>query len=247
MRLRLEIAYHGADHEGWQSQPSGNTIQDHLEKAFAAITGIPARIHGAGRTDAGVHAEAQCAHIDLEDPRLPPGRLAAAVNAHLPPSIRILAAAAASPTFHARYSAVSKTYRYTIWNAPSPHPLLADRAWHVPKPLDPERLRQAASILTGHHDFSAFSLRNGSAGEQTVRTLASIDILDDTPRLDLVFRAPGFLHKMVRILTAAAVRHALGKVDAATLRALLRDGGPAFQHVAPAQGLTLLAVDYPAP
>lgn len=247
MRLRLEIAYHGAPHDGWQSQPSRNGVQDHIEAALGAVLGTTPRIHGAGRTDAGVHAIAQTAHLDLDRPDLPPDRLLLAVNAHLPESIRLTSATPTGGDFHARYSAVSKTYRYTVWNAPAMHPLLADRAWHVPKPLDHGRLREAASLLAGTHDFSAFSLRNGSPAEQTTRLLGSIDIEPDPPRIDLVFRAPGFLHKMVRILTAAVVRHALGKTDTASLLALLRDGGPPFNHVAPARGLVLVEVEYPAP
>lgn len=246
MRLRLEIAYHGADHPGWQSQPGATSVQDAVERAFLAILPGGAQIHGSGRTDSGVHALAQCAHADVPDDRLAPWEWLRALNAHLPPSIRIMSATQAPKDFHARFSAISKVYTYRIWNAPALHPMERDRAWHVPGPLDPEALHAAASLFTGTHDFAAFSAKREPPPHSTVRTIHSIDITSSAPALSLTFTGTGFLYKMVRILTAAAIRHAQGKTSLDTLRSLLEQRSPRFTHTAPPHGLCLVRVNYPA-
>jgi len=135
-RLRIIIAYDGAPFAGWQSQSHGNTIQDHLERAFERITGRRLRIHGAGRTDAGVHALAQCAHVDLAKKFSPVERWTEALDALLPPAIRVLRCQYVSNNFHARLSAKGKIYRYRIWCAPVLPPFEYRRAWHIPRPLD---------------------------------------------------------------------------------------------------------------
>lgn len=246
MRLRLEIAYHGADHTGWQSQAGGGSVQDAIERAFFALIPEGAKVHGSGRTDAGVHALAQSAHVDVPDGRLTPHEWLRALNAHLPPSIRIMAAAEAPPDFHARFSAVSKVYSYRLWNTAAFHPMERDRAWHIPTHLDMEALGAAASLFCGTHDFNAFSAKREPAPHTTLRTVHSVDVTTHGPAITLTFCGEGFLYKMVRILTAAAVRHALGKTSLDTLRALLERGTPRFTHTAPAHGLSLVRVDYPA-
>jgi len=128
-RLKLIVAYDGSQFAGWQSQSHGNTIQDHLERAFGRITGTPARVHGAGRTDAGVRALAQCAHVDLSGKPLPPARWVEALNALLPPAIRVLRCGYVSNNFHARLSAKGKIYRYRIWSGPVLPPFEYRRAW----------------------------------------------------------------------------------------------------------------------
>src|SRR4051794_21014262 len=115
-RLKLIVAYDGAPFAGWQSQPSGNTIQDHLERAFTAVTGEPRRVHGAGRTDAGVHALARCAHVELADRSRVAGQWPHALNASLPATIRVLSCRYVPASFHARFSANGKVYRYRVWN-----------------------------------------------------------------------------------------------------------------------------------
>src|SRR5207302_2126826 len=117
-RLKLIISYDGSPCYGWQSQSHRNTVQDHVERAFERVLGKPARIHGAGRTDSGVHALAQCAHVDLPSRRLSAGTWTTALNATLPPTLRVLRSRFISPRFHARFSATGKTYRYRIWSAP---------------------------------------------------------------------------------------------------------------------------------
>lgn len=244
MRLQLQIAYHGGALNGWQSQACGNTVQDHLEKAFAAL--CPARIivQGAGRTDAGVHAEAQSAHADVPDGRMEPVEWLHALNAHLPEAIRVMKIREVSSDFHARFSAKAKIYRYTVWNSPAFHPLLKDRAWHVPGDLDFEKLQRACGIFVGTHDFAAFSLRRTNRVEDTVRTIHSIECDRVGEKIELLFSGEGFLYKMVRILSAAIIRHACGKVELKDLVDRLRGESKSFMHSAPAAGLCLVRVVY---
>jgi len=245
VRLLLEIAYHGADFNGWQSQAGGNTIQDLVENAFAALQQSPAAVHGSGRTDAGVHARGQRAHVDVEDARFAPHEWPPALNAHLPRSIRVMSAREVAPDFHARFSALGKIYAYTVWNAPALDPMLADRAWHVPWKLDAARLEAACSLFTGTHDFAAFSARRGKEPATTTRTLHRIELESHGPEILLRFEGTGFLYKMVRILAAAIVRHAAGRCDLDELAKRLCERSPAFCHTAPACGLCLEKVLYP--
>ena len=244
MRLQLEIAYHGTGINGWQSQACGNTVQDYLEKAFLALCQEHITVHGAGRTDAGVHAEAQCAHADVPKERLSLREWLLALNAHLPDAIRVMKIQEASIDFHARFSAKGKIYRYTIWNGSALHPLMKDRAWHVLGSLDFEKLHRACELFTGTHDFAAFSLRRSNTPEQTVRTIHAIENQVSTGKIDLTFEGEGFLYKMVRILSAAIIRHASGRVEIEELAAQLGSASPAFMHTAPAVGLCLVRVVY---
>src|SRR6266511_6458519 len=167
-RLKLIVTYDGAPFAGWQSQSHGNTIQDHLERAFGRITGTPARVHGAGRTDAGVHALAQCAHVDFNK-ALAPARWTEALNALLPPAIRGLRCQYVSSNFHARFSAKGKIYRYRIWSAPVLPPLEYGRAWNVIPPLDWEVMKSAAARFVGTHDFAGFAANRGKRETDTIR------------------------------------------------------------------------------
>ena len=244
MRLQLQIAYHGGALNGWQSQTCGNTVQDYLEKAFLALCRERIPVHAAGRTDAGVHAEAQCAHADVPNDRLSLREWLPALNAHLPDSIRVMKITEAPGDFHARFSAKGKIYRYTVWNGPALHPLMKDRAWYVPGALEFEKLQRACELFTGTHDFAAFSLRRSNGPEQTVRTIHSIEHQIAEQKIELIFEGEGFLYKMVRILSAAIIRHASGKVEIDELAVQLRSTTPAFMHTAPAAGLCLVRVIY---
>jgi tRNA pseudouridine38-40 synthase len=245
VRLLLKIAYHGADLNGWQSQAGGNTVQDLLENAFATLGQTSAAVHGSGRTDAGVHARGQRAHIDVEDGRFTPREWLHALNAHLPRTIRVMSIREVAADFHARFSAIGKLYTYTVWNAPALDPMLADRAWHVPWTLDAGRLEAASALFTGTHDFAAFAARRGKEPETTIRTIHHIACETRGPEIQLRFEGTGFLYKMVRILAAAIVRHAAGRCDLDDLAKRLRERSPAFCHTAPAAGLCLEKVLYP--
>lgn len=247
MRLRLVVGYDGTHLGGWQSQPGGNTVQDHLELAFRGVCGRSVPVHGAGRTDAGVHAVGQCAHADVPDSHLTPAAWLPALNAHLPPEIRVMSARRAPAGFHARFSASGKLYRYTLWNGPVLPPLWNHRAWHVHQELDPPRLKEVLAIFVGTHDFAAFCARRSHQPEDTRREIHSIRIRRKGPQIEIDFLGNGFLYKMVRMLAAAAVRCATGRADPKDLASRLHAGGPRWNHVAPAGGLCLQRVFYGSP
>jgi len=246
MRLKLTVAYDGSEFAGWQCQPGGGTVQDALQTAVKKLTGLQVAVHGAGRTDAGVHAIAQCAHVDVGDSRLPLSQWPAALNAHLPRAVRVMAVRRVPETFHARYSAKGKIYRYTIWNAPVMPPLENKRAWHVPHAIDLDVLAEVCHLFEGRHNFSAFSAKRAGGPDNTVRTIASIRLRKTGPRIEITFRGEGFLYKMIRMLTAAAVRCSTGRMSPADIPPRLADGSPKLHHVAPADGLILVRVLYSA-
>ena len=244
-RLKLIIAYDGAPFAGWQSQSHRNTIQDHLERAFERVLGKPVRVHGAGRTDAGVHALAQCAHVDLPDRRLSAARWTEALNALLPSSIRVLRSAYVSSNVHARLSAKGKIYRYRIWTAPVLSPFEYHRVWHVASPIDLKILKQAARHFVGTHDFAAFAANCGKKEPNTVRTIYSIRVRQKGAGITIDFDGNGFLYKMIRLIVGSLVKCALGKMRIEDVAARLRSGqiGPA-RFAAPAEGLFLVRVRY---
>lgn len=246
-RLKLIIAYDGAPFAGWQSQTHGNTIQDHLERAIGSIGGHAVRVHAAGRTDAGVHALGQCAHVDLGDRRPPAEKWIGALNAQLPAAIRIMRCRYVSGAFHARYSAKGKVYRYTIWNDAVLPPFERGRAWHVATPLDVDAIRAAAREFEGRHDFAGFAANRGKPAADTVRTISRVQIRRSGSRLTIQFDGDGFLYKMVRLMTGALVQVGRGGATREEIRQRLADNSAAIQAArlaAPAEGLILLRVRY---
>jgi tRNA pseudouridine38-40 synthase len=244
-RLKLIIAYDGAEFAGWQSQSHRNTIQDHLEDAFERVLGKPARVHGAGRTDAGVHALAQCAHVDLPNDRLSVARWTEALNALLPPTIRVLRCSYVSNDFHARLSAKGKIYRYRIWLAPFLPPLEYRRAWHIPRPIDLTILKRAAKHFIGTHNFGGFAANRGKPEKSTIRTIHSVHVRQKGPCVTIEFDGDGFLYKMVRLIVGSLLKCALGKMRIEDVAARLDSGqvGSA-RFAAPAEGLYLVRVRY---
>jgi tRNA pseudouridine38-40 synthase len=244
-RLKLIIAYDGAPFAGWQSQSHRNTIQDHVERALERVLGKPARVHGAGRTDAGVHALAQCAHVDLPKDHLSAARWTGALNALLPPTIRILRCQYVSNDFHARLSAKGKIYRYRIWLAPVLPPFEYCRAWHIPRPIDLKILKRAAKQFVDTHDFAGFAANRGKKEKSTVRTIYSVRVRQKRPCVTIEFDGDGFLYKMVRLMVGSLVKCALGKMRVEDVSARLHSGelGPA-RFAAPAEGLFLVHVRY---
>jgi tRNA pseudouridine38-40 synthase len=244
-RLKLIVAYDGAAFAGWQSQTHRNTVQDHLEQAFRKVSGEPVRVHGAGRTDAGVHALAQCVHVDLADRRLTAAKWTTALNALLPPTIRILRCQYVSQKFHARFSANGKVYRYRIWAAPILPPLELNRAWHISAPLDRALLKAAAEKFVGTHDFAGFAANRGKPETNTMRTIRSIRVDGRGPLMTLEIDGDGFLYKMVRLIVGAIVDVAIGRSAIAEIVRRLnsrRINGPRL--CAPAEGLLLVRVWY---
>lgn len=244
-RLKLIIAYDGTPFAGWQSQSHRNTIQDHVERAFERVLGKAVRVHGAGRTDSGVHALAQCAHVDLPNDRLSTPRWIQALNASLPPAIRVLRCRYVSNDFHARISAKGKIYRYRIWLAPVLPPFEYRRAWHITGPIDPNVLEKAAKHFIGTHDFAAFAANRGKPEENTIRTIHSVRVRQKGPCVTIEFDGNGFLYKMVRLIVGALVKYALGRMPIGDLTTRLHSGqaGQA-RFAAPAEGLCLVRVRY---
>jgi len=252
MRLKLTIAYDGRPYNGWQSQPCSNTVQDHLHAALHQIAKHPLPIQGSGRTDTGVHALGQIAHFDAPaQSAMQPSNWIAAFNSHLPITIRIMACEEVVPDFHARFSALGKIYHYDICTEPVMPPHKAGLAWHVPRLGDAGCLTEALSRLLGRHDFHAFAAYRGNetAEMDYHRTLHAADLETLIDGCRITYFGDGFLYKMVRLLTGAAVRVAQGKLDLDTFSALL-DQVPGLPHgkspyCAPAAGLYLQQVLYP--
>jgi len=243
-RLKLIVVYDGAPFAGWQSQSHRNTVQDHLERAFERVIGEPVRVHGAGRTDAGVHAFAQCAHVDVLK-FLPPDRWLNALNALLPSAIRVLRCRYVSKHFQARLSAKGKIYRYRIWRAPILPPFEYRRAWHVAQPLDLKILKSAAKQLVGTHDFASFAANRGKPEPSTIRTINSVRVRQKGPCITIEFDGDGFLYKMVRLMVGALVKCALGKMHIGEIASRLHSGKVGSgRFVAPAEGLYLVRVRY---
>lgn len=253
-RLKLTLSYDGRAFKGWQSQRDGNTVQDAVEAALQRVAGAPIRLHGAGRTDQGVHALAQVAHFKLPEVcRFTPDVWRTALNANLPPAVRIMQAEPVDDNFHARFSAAGKVYQYRIWRGEVLPPWEAGLAWHLWGKLDEELLQQGATLLQGKHDFARLSaFRNDPAerarrGEAsaTTRELRQVALSRMGNTLALTFTGSGFLYKMVRILTGTLVHIARGRASLAWLSELLQEiPGQKSHHCAPPDGLYLQEVQY---
>jgi tRNA pseudouridine38-40 synthase len=246
-RLKLIISYDGASFSGWQSQAGGNGIQDHVEKAFARICSKPVRVHGAGRTDAGVHAIAQCAHVDLPARRYSPERWVSALNGILPPAIRIMRCGFVSEKFHARFSAKGKIYRYRIWNADVLPPFENGRAWHVKNRIDAKAIGSAARHFVGTHDFASFAANRGTPETDTVRIIHAVRVRRAGSTISIQVEGNGFLYKMVRMIVGTLVRIGLGMASDDEITARLktpRKVNLRGRNAAPADGLYLVRVRY---
>jgi len=242
-RLRLEVAYEGNAFSGWQSQSHGRSVQDALERAFAVLCGKRVVVHGAGRTDAGVHAFAQTAHADVPPSRIPLAGWIAALNGNLPQTVRVMRVRRVGEDFHARFSASGKIYRYSIYSGDILPPLELGRVWHRAGSLDPAALRAALAPFVGRRDFAAFSASRGTPVTDTVRTIRSVGVVAAGRRIRITIEGDGFLYKMVRMMVASAVRVAAGAESIDWIPSLLAGGGRC-SHVAPASGLALVRVLY---
>lgn len=242
-RWKCTCAYDGTNFAGWQSQVGGTAIQDVIEARLAVIFKRPVRIHGSGRTDAGVHAREQTFHFDAEW-RHEPAKLEAALRAGLPPAIQVRSVRAVSSTFHARFSATGKRYEYFVQLGDA-DPFMRPYCWAVFRPLDVDAMQRAAEILRGTHDFRAFTALNGPEREDTVRLLRRLDVTRSGKRVRITAEANGFLYKMVRSLAGVLVAVGEGRLSLAQVRTILesRKRTPLVQ-TAPPQGLFLTKVFY---
>jgi tRNA pseudouridine38-40 synthase len=243
-RYKLTIEYDGAPFVGWQRQDNGPSIQSALEDAVFAFCGERTGVHGAGRTDTGVHAWGQVAHLDLAADR-PVDTLRAALNFHLKPNpVVVTGAEIASAGFHARFSATGRRYRYLILNRRAPPALERGRAWHVPVPLDAAAMADAAALLVGRHDFNSFRSAACQAAS-SLKTLDRLDVTREDERLAIDVAARSFLHNQVRILVGTLQLVGRGQWSKDDVAAALaaRDrtrAGP----TAPPHGLYLMEVRY---
>jgi tRNA pseudouridine38-40 synthase len=245
-RYALTIEYDGGPFVGWQRQANGLSVQQRLEEAVAAINGARAIVHGAGRTDAGVHALGQVAHIDMARVWRA-DKLRDALNAHLKPApVAVIAARAVDGEFEARFSAIRRHYRYIIDNRRAPLALTLGRAWHVKWPLDAEAMHAAAQHLVGRHDFTTFRASECQANSP-VRTLERLDVRRIGARIEIEVSARSFLHNQVRSMAGSLEHVGSGKWQAEDLAdALTAKDRTRCGQVAPPQGLYLVAVDYPS-
>jgi len=245
-RYRLVIEYDGTGFVGWQRQTNGTSIQELLERAVRGFCGEELTAFAAGRTDAGVHALGQVAHIDIER-ETDAETVRDALNAHLRPApVVVLAAEAVSDDFHARFSATGRAYLYRILNRRAPPALARDRAWHVAVPLDADAMHDAARALVGRHDFTSFRASLCQA-KSPVKTLSSLTVGRDGEEILIRARARSFLHHQVRNMVGTLKLVGEGKWTRGDVTAALaaKDRGAAGP-TAPACGLYLTEVVYPA-
>ncbi len=242
MNYKITVAYDGTDYQGWQMQGLLPTIQLALSRALAALEGTPVIVHGAGRTDAGVHAEGQVASFHLTK-EWSSRALRQALNGNLPPDIRVLEAEPVSNEFHPRASAKSKTYRYQLYNAAVMNPLLRRYAWHYHHALNLAQLQQDGEALLGTHDFTTFTVTDCET-KTRVRTITAFQIIRHASLLQLYFTGNGFLRFQVRTMVLALLEMNRRRI-ALTMPELIKSRQRALiRGSAPAQGLTLVSVEY---
>lgn len=245
-RYKLTVEYDGGPFVGWQRQENGLSIQQALEEAIHGFCGETVTVFGAGRTDAGVHAKGQVAHIDIEKP-VTPDTVRDAINAHLRPHpIAVLAVEPAVDGFDARFSAIERSYLYRIVNRRAPLAIDRGHAWYVPAPLDTKAMIEGAERLVGRHDFSTFRASVCQA-RSPVKTLDALDVTRDGDDITIRARARSFLHHQIRNFAGTLKLVGEGKwtPDDVTAALEARDrarGGP----TAPPDGLYLTSVRYPA-
>ena len=244
MNYKLTIQYDGSRYDGWQRQGNTeNTIQGKIEGVLSRLTRECVEIHGAGRTDAGVHAEGQVASVKLSGKR-PAVEVMAYLNQYLPEDIAVVDAQEADERFHARLTAVGKVYRYDIRLGSTPNVFRRKYQYRVAEPLDVAAMKKAAEYLTGTHDYRAFC-SNKRYKKSTVRTVTAIEIAVNGADMSITFRGDGFLYNMVRILTGTLLEVGLGERKAEDMPAILESlDRTRAGKTAPAQGLTLVQVEY---
>ena len=245
-RFKLILEYDGAPFVGWQRQDNGISVQEALEGAIFAMTGERATAHGAGRTDAGVHATGQVAHVDLSR-GWPPFRLAGGLNAHLVPRpVAVLSAERVADDFDARRGALRRVYLYRIVNRRAPLTLERGRAWAVRRTLDVDAMREGASALVGRHDFTTFRDAQCQANSP-VRTLDRLDVGRQGDAILFEVAARSFLHRQVRSMVGSLVDVGAGRWTPGDVKAALEAADRSrCGQVAPAYGLSLTRVDYEA-
>jgi len=244
-RIAVGLEYDGTRYRGWQLQPHAPSIQGSLNAAFSSVANQAVESIGAGRTDAGVHASGQVAHIDTSAARDNHSWLLG-VNTQLAEDINLLWVRRVSAKFHARYSAISRSYRYTILNRPVRSALVRNQVWWVHQPIDHERMQNAARYLVGKHDFSAFRAAACQA-HSPIRTISELTVTRNGDHISIYCRANAFLQHMVRNIVGSLLPIGYGDAEPKWIATLLAEGDRRRAGVAaPACGLCLIDVEYPA-
>lgn len=249
MNYKLLLQYDGTDFHGWQIQEGRRTVQGELTRALSLIDGRSVNVHGSGRTDAGVHAEGQVASVEIER-EITAEKLRAAINGNIGRDVRVLTVETAADDFHARYSAIEKTYVYRIVNGPVISPFWWRYAHHEGRALDLDTMRGGAELFRGRHDWTAFSAAQSDV-EDRVRTVTEVEILEAPYErspgslIEIQVSAEGFLRYMVRAMAGTLMALGRGELDREAITEALETGNrPVAAVTAPAGGLTLLRVRY---
>lgn len=242
-RIKLIVAYDGTEYSGWQIQPEAPTIEMYLDKAIHELTGENVHVTGASRTDAGVHAYGNVAVFDTES-TIPGDRFTFALNRFLPDSIVIQDSWEVAGDFHPRHCNTRKTYEYRILNTAVPLPQKRNFTWHVTGSIDIDKMREAAAYIVGEHDFKSFCCVRTQA-ESTVRTIYSLEVLQEGSEIIIRIKGNGFLYNMVRIITGTLIQVGKGRFKPEYVKQMLeaKDRTVAGQ-TAPPQGLTLVGIEY---
>jgi len=247
VRYKLTIEYDGSPYAGWQRQAGLPSVQQAIEEACFKFCGVAAPLTTAGRTDAGVHATAQVAHVDFNKD-WPVRTVCAALNAYLRQAgeaVAILHVEKVSSEFNARFTALKRHYRYLILNRSTPPALEAKRVWWQPRKLDVESMGQGAQSLIGYHDFTTFRA-SACQAKSPMRTLDRLDVRREGEKIIIEASARSFLHQQVRSMVGSLVEVGLGRWQVGDMAAALKARNRSFcGRVAPAQGLYLIGVDYP--
>jgi len=239
----LTLGYDGTEYHGFQRQENAVTIQEIIETAIKKVTGETVSITGCSRTDAGVHAMEYVCNFRTES-SVPADKFCFALNSFLPDDVSCMASCEVDMDFHARYSAKSKTYTYTIFNAPHRNPVLCRFAWHYPIKIDIEKMKTAAKAIVGTHDFTAF-MASGGQQKTTVKTVNFLNITTDENRIFIEINADGFLYNMVRIIAGTLVYAGVGKLSPEEIPDIIENGDRVRAGItAPPQGLCLKKVFY---
>ncbi|HKG80558.1 MAG TPA: tRNA pseudouridine(38-40) synthase TruA [Pyrinomonadaceae bacterium] len=249
MNYKLLLQYDGTEFHGWQIQGDLRTVQGELTTALSLLDGRSVDVHGSGRTDAGVHAEGQVASVEIER-EISTTKLRAAINGNISRDVRVLSVETVAGDFHARYSALEKTYVYRIVNSPVLSPFWWRYAHHNARKLDLESMKRGAELFCGRHDWTAFSAAQSDVEDRT-RTVTRVDVverLDERARGSLIeirVSANGFLRYMVRAMAGTLMALGRGELDGDAIRVALESGiRPSMAVTAQACGLTLLSVRY---
>jgi tRNA pseudouridine38-40 synthase len=243
MNIKLTIEYDGTNYIGWQKQENGNSIQQEIERAINLITGEEVNLIGSGRTDSGVHAKGQVANF-ITKAKIPANKFKFAINSKLPDDIVIIDSEKVDESFHSRYDAIGKKYKYLIYDSPIRSPLYRNFVYHLPYPLDYKEMEKAIKFFIGTHDFRSF-MASSSSVKTTIRTINDAFLFKENDLIVFSIEGNGFLYNMVRIIVGTLVDIGRGKINSSSIPNIISSKNrKAAGHTAPPQGLYLEKVYY---